>query len=244
LLLVVVVTGFALMTNQEPSAQEQQTIGSILQRMPVTVALIVVSITVAMVSNLGQDRMVLTWLTFSDLRQYDGSIASGFLALQQGQLWRIITPIFIHFGIFHILFNMMWLKDLGGLIEGQWSSRALIMLVLVSGITSNVAQFIFDWDFKEGVRTANALSGGMSGVVFALLGYAWMRGRFDSSSAIRLNQSVVIMMIAWLVICMTGLVGSIANTAHVVGLLVGMAWGIGASLAARKRMSVTTNQDW
>lgn len=228
------------MTDQEQSPQEQSTFGSKLQKMPVTVALIVVSVVVAMVSNLGQDKNVLTWLTLSDLRQYDGTLASGWLALQQGQLWRLVTPIFIHFGIIHIVFNMLWLKDLGGLIEARWSSRSLIILVLVSAILSNVGQFIIDWDFKHGLRTANALSGGMSGVVFALLGYVWMRGRLDPTSGIRLNQSVVFMMLAWLVLCMSGMMGSVANTAHAVGLLVGVLSGVWSAMAVRARLRDST----
>jgi len=211
--------------------------------MPVTAALIAVSVVVAMVSNLGHDKNVLTWLTLSDLRHYDGTIASGWLALQQGQLWRVVTPIFIHFGIIHILFNMLWLKDLGGLIEARWSWRTLIILVLVSAILSNVSQFIIDWDFKHGLRTANALSGGMSGVVFALLGYVWMRGRLDPTSGVRLNQGVVLMMLAWLVLCMSGMMGSVANTAHAVGLLVGVLSGAWSALAVRARLRVSTTDE-
>jgi GlpG protein len=233
-------TGFAFMNNEEQPPQAKRTLVSVLQHMPVTVALITLSVVVAMVSNLGQDKNVLTWLTLSDLRQYDGSIASGWLALQEGQIWRLVTPIFIHFGIIHIVFNMLWLKDLGGLIEARWSSRALITLVLVSAILSNVGQFIIDWDFKHGLRTANALSGGMSGVVFALLGYVWMRGRLDPTSGIRLNQSVVFMMFAWLVLCMSGMIGSIANTAHAIGLLVGVVSGVWSAMAVRARLRDST----
>ena len=64
----------------------------------------------------------------------------------------------------------------------------------------------------------------MSGVIYGLFGYAWMRGRFDPSSGMQLNPQTVFILMAWLVICLVGIM-PIANVAHVSGLLVGMAIG-------------------
>ena len=197
---------------------------TIIKQAPVSAVLIVASIAVAVASGLGENLDVLTWLTFADLRGFDPTIASGFSAIERGEVWRLITPIFIHFGLMHIVFNMMWMKDLGPLIERRWSSRTLLSLVLVSAVLSNVAQFLVNWDFKNGVQYANALSGGMSGVVYALLGYVWIRGRLDPTAGIRLPPSVVMMMLGWLVLCMTGILGHIGNSAHAMGLLVGVVW--------------------
>ncbi len=101
----------------------------------------------------------------------------------------------------------------------------MLLLVLVAAVLSNLAQFLVNWDFKNGLHYANALSGGMSGVVYALLGYVWIRGRFDPSAGIRLPQSLVLFMLGWLVFCMTGILGHIGNSAHAVGLVVGMGCG-------------------
>jgi GlpG protein len=139
----------------------------------------------------------------------------------------------------HILFNMMWLKDLGALIEHRWSSRHFLALVVVSGVLSNAAQYLVNWDAQTGIRTANVLSGGMSGVVYALLGYLWIRGRIDPASGIRVPNTVVWMMLGWLVLCTLGLLGSIGNTSHVVGLLVGVVWAWVAVRAARKPVDVS-----
>ena len=67
--------------------------------------------------------------------------------------------------------------------------------------------------------------GGMSGVVYGLFGYAWMKSTFDPQAGFRLSQITVIILMAWLVLCMTSAVGSVANVAHVVGLVVGAAFG-------------------
>lgn len=193
-----------------------------IARPVLTYALIAASVIVALASSLGRDREVLAWLTLADPRDFDGSIASGLTALRQGEVWRLVSPILIHFGIVHLLFNMLWLRDLGALIELRWSRRTLGLLVLVSAVTSNLAQYLVNWDLREGLTMANVLSGGMSGVVYCLLGYVWIRGRHDP--AVQLSKQIVALMLGWLVLCFTGLLGPIGNTAHLVGLLVGVAW--------------------
>jgi GlpG protein len=194
----------------------------------VTWTLIAASVAVAILSKLGDKLEVLTWLTFADLHQWYGlekserTVAAGLDSILHGQVWRLVTPIFIHFGLLHILVNMLWMKDLGELIERRWSPRTLAALVLVSGIVANLAQFAINWDLQSGLRTANVLSGGMSGVVYCLLGYVWMRG---PSAGVRLHQQTVWMMLAWLAICFTGALGRIGNSAHLAGLIVGVVWG-------------------
>src|SRR5207244_232332 len=57
--------------------------------------------------------------------------------IRSGEIWRLVTPIFLHFGFLHIIFNMMFLYDVGGRIEmfrGRWRS---VLLVLVSAVLSN-----------------------------------------------------------------------------------------------------------
>src|SRR4029077_17402348 len=71
--------------------------------------------------------------------QFDPSLPE----IRHGQIWRLVTPMLIHFGALHILFNMLWLRDLGSMIEGRQSSWLLGLLVLVVAACSNLAQFYF-----------------------------------------------------------------------------------------------------
>lgn len=135
--------------------------------------------------------------------------------VSRGEVWRLVTPIFIHFGIIHLLFNMMWLMDLGRMIEVRRSSWFLVLFIGVVAVLSNASQF-----YMSGPRF-----GGMSGVVYALLGYVWMQSRFNPRSGFVLHAMTVQMMLIWFVLCLTGLVGNIANMTHTVGLVVGVAWG-------------------
>jgi len=123
----------------------------------------------------------------------------------------------------HILFNMLWLRDLGSMVEGRQSSWLLVVLVLVFAAGSNLAQY-----FVGGPKF-----GGMSGVVYALVGYIWIRGKLDPGSGLYLHPTTVTMSIVWFFACLFHLVGDVANAAHAAGLLMGMTWGWLSSLRHR-----------
>jgi len=89
-------------------------------------------------------------------------------------------------------------------------------LVLVIAAVSNVAQF----------RASGPNFGGMSGVVYGLLGYVWMQAHFNPGSQFTLQKQTVVLMIVWFFLCLSGVMGPIANTAHGVGAGVGILWGI------------------
>jgi GlpG protein len=136
-----------------------------------------------------------------------------------GEVWRLVTPIFLHADLstnpLHLIFNMMWLFDLGTLIERRLGSLRYISLVLLIAVASNIGQFIH----------AGPNFVGMSGVVYGLLGYAWVRGRLDPTSGLYLRGQVVVFMMAWLVACMIIEQLHVANAAHVVGLAAGCLLG-------------------
>ena len=180
------------------------------QRFPgATVAFIALSVLASLTSALG------TGVPAPLLINDPG--APFFASVAGGEVWRLVTPMFVHFGILHILFNMMWLWDLGRAIELRKSALFLALFVIVTGTASNLAQYVI---------TQSPLFGGMSGVVYALLGYFWIQGRINPYFGMALHQSTVVMMLGWYVLCWTGLVGPIANWAHTAGLAIGVAWGL------------------
>jgi membrane associated rhomboid family serine protease len=181
-----------------------------IPRPVLTITLIVLSVAATLASSLDRDGALAPLLIASPGSAFFSDIA-------HGQAWRLVTPIFLHFGILHIVFNMMWLWDLGRAIEVLRGAAFLALFVAVSGVASNVAQYVV---------TQSPYFGGMSGVVYALLGYVWMQGRFNPAFGVALHKSTVIMMIGWFVLCWTGLLGPIANWAHAAGLAIGVAWGL------------------
>ena len=177
-----------------------------------TIVLVAICIVIALGSNLGDNRAVIENFLIS---KYLGQGVWFLPEVRNGEIWRLITPIFIHFGILHIVFNSLWLWELGGAIERTSQAWKLGMLVFVIGLLSNLAQYIY----------AGPFFGGMSGVVYGLLGYVWAYGRFNPAARLVLNQAVMAMMMIWFVLCWTGILGPIANMAHTAGLLLGVGWG-------------------
>jgi GlpG protein len=188
----------------------------------VTYALIFVCVAVFVYSKLGTDEAVLRHWFISDPETGFGYFLP---EVRHGEVWRLFTTMFIHFGLLHLIFNLMWLYQLGCMIEARLGSGKLLALIAVAQVLSAVAQY----------RVAGPTFGGMSGVVYALAGYVWMRGKYDRASGLFLDPQSVMILLVWLVICFTPIFGPVANTAHVVGLAVGMIWGrVSAYFAVRK----------
>ncbi len=192
---------------------------------PVTAVLIGLSIALTLLSYADRSGRWIDYFYISNYQIVGPYLQwqSGLPEVLHGQIWRLVTPIFLHSGLLHILFNMLWLKDLGTILERKLGSLHFLILVLVFAILSNLGQYFF----------SGPNFGGMSGVVYGLLGYVWIRGRVDPHSGLSLNQSVVTMMIFWFFLCLTGLMGPIANWAHGVGLVAGMVWGFLAAKLTR-----------
>lgn len=200
-------------------------------RVPMTLALGVVSLLVSLLIGFGEQNDWMAYFTFTDFRVDGRTLRYDSLAgmLASGQWWRLVTPIFMHFSLLHILFNLLWVWIVGQrveLLQGRW---ALLGLVLVSGVASNLAQF---W-------VSGPMFGGLSGVVFGLLGYTWLWDRLEPHYRFGLPPALLGFMVLWLVLGFTGMLegmgmGAIANTAHLVGMLAGFAyWPIGRLLGPR-----------
>ena len=185
----------------------------------VTLTLICASVVVFLLSRFGPDPRVIRALFIS---QFDYSnLQNALPEVRRGEIWRLVTPIFIHFGFVHIFFNMLWLRDLGSMIEARQGGWQLTILVLVIAVVSNLAQYFMSGpDF-----------GGMSGVVYGLFGYVWIRGQFDPGSGLYLHPNTVLMMIIWFFVCLVGWMGPIANTVHFAGSVTRDGLGILVELA-------------
>lgn len=143
-----------------------------------------------------------------------------FRDIKKGEVWRLFTPMFLHFGPMHIAFNLYWLWSLGALIEIRYRSARYLLLVLGLAMFSNIPQALF----------SGTNFGGMSGVNYGLFGFMLLNQKYHPTPSFRLDKHTVFMMIAWLVICFLGGANSgIANWAHGFGFLGGA--GVGFTIA-------------
>lgn len=188
-----------------------------------TLGLIIVSVGVTLIAGFGRNAAIKNALFIWP--PLIGAPEAGIeYLLETLELWRLITPIFVHLGFLHLLFNMWWLKDFGTVIENRHSTGMLAAMVLVMGILSNAGQALLE----------QANFGGMSGVIYGLFGYLWIRGKLDPQSGFVLQRSTVIILIGWMLLGFSGFM-RMANIAHLGGLVVGMAWGAIAALRARSK---------
>ena len=116
-------------------------------------------------SKFGQNLQAVEPLFLSNYYVRGGGLArltQGLPEVRHGEIWRLFTPILMHGDFLHIFFNMLWLRDLGSMIEGRQGTWLFALQVLVFALISNMVQYI--------------LSGpsflGMSGVVYGLFGYS------------------------------------------------------------------------
>ncbi len=136
--------------------------------------------------------------------------------------WRYWSPLFLHFSLFHILFNGLLLLDIGRRIEILQGSQRLLFLVASCGLVSNLVQF---------EAAPQYLFGGMSGVIYALVGYCWLYQRLCPQLSFSLPPGLLVVAIIWLLLCLSGVVtlvglGNIANAAHVGGLAAGLVMAV------------------
>ena len=168
---------------------------------PFTLSMMLVCIVIFAMSQLGMGNAVFNALHFPDQTS------------QQWQLWRWFTHALLHFSILHITFNLLWWWYLGGDIEKKLGSKKMIQIFLVSAALSGVGQY---W-----VEGANF--GGLSGVVYACLGYLWIMSYKAPHLGLHIQKSLVVFMLVWLVLGFVQPFMAIANTAHLVGLVSGVA---------------------
>lgn len=209
---------------------------------PLTLMLLATSVLVALTTGFGETvtSPVLQALTIAPYEIHNRTISwqpVGTL-LREGEVWRLVTPIFIHYGVPHLLFNMLMLLSLGGTIEEARGTRRFLGLVLLLAVLSNVAEYNLSWSLEANLLPEVQRSpqfGGMSGVLYGLFGYLWMKSRFAPELGLTVSSDTVFIMLGWFVLCLLGVLGAIANVAHAAGLAVGVIVGILPYLTRRLR---------
>jgi GlpG protein len=125
---------------------------------------------------------------------------------------RLLGPALFHFSWLHIVFNTMWWWQLGGSVERVLGKGALINLFLVTAIFSNLGQFI--------VTGPNF--GGLSGVVYGLVGYVWWYGWLAPEKGLMISKPIIGFLLFWLLLGYADVLPvNMANTAHLLGLVSG-----------------------
>lgn len=150
--------------------------------------------------------------------------------IAKGQVWRLLTPIFLHFTllgspVIHLLFNGMWWLVVASIIEQIDKKPILIILTLITAIGSNTAAYI----------AYGPWFGGLSGVCYGIIAYSWLRGFLCPLYRQTVNHSLFFAFFILMIIGFTGIFGAMANIAHLAGLLLGLFYALVINLFERPK---------
>ncbi len=145
--------------------------------------------------------------------------------IAQGQYWRLLTAMFLHYGLAHVLLNMLALLQLGPVVESALGRSRFLALYLLAGLSGTTASYVFG---NVGVPSAGA-----SGAIFGLFAAAFVIEKKRGSGAA--SQYAVLLGINLL---LTFSISFIDKRAHVGGLIGGALAALVLLYAPRPRRDV------
>ena len=184
--------------------------------------IILFSVLLALISNFGSVIAIIEPITFTKiLISNQGLFSTSSMTqtfLNENQWWRLISPIFIHFSFAHLAFNSLWIYILGEKVERVDGTITFLLVVVFTGVFSNFLQYFW---------TDSSFFGGLSGVIYGLIGYCMILEMDSEYDRYQLPPGLYLFMIVWLILGFIGVLelfgfGSIANFAHLGGLLSGV----------------------
>ncbi|OTA15911.1 rhomboid family intramembrane serine protease GlpG [Xenorhabdus vietnamensis] len=182
---------------------------------PLTIAITVLCVLVYLWMVMTSTSHVMNWLAWPNNSD------------QYLELWRWISPALLHFSLTHILFNLALWWYLGSQVEQKIGSSKLFEVTIVSVFFSSWAQSLF----------SGSNFGGLSGVVYALIGYVCLTGEMSPQRGISAPRGLIAVSIIWLLVASLNLnqfSSNIANAAHISGLIIGLLMGLWDNLRKQK----------
>ncbi|MEM9365560.1 MAG: rhomboid family intramembrane serine protease [Planctomycetota bacterium] len=197
---------------------------------PVTLAVMVIAVLVALITAFGNTAVLsrptaaggesLGLKVFKTLYVVDyGSFLETedpLYSVKRGQVWRVVTPMFLHSGPMHLVFNMLALFSLGGVVERLHGHLFMLGLLLITQVAATMTQILLpDW-------LENPLAVGASGAVLGVFGFLWVRPKVQANYPVEIPQANVAFILGFVFLCLTPLLPNIANGAHFGGLGAGI----------------------
>lgn len=190
------------MENQKQQARETASFDaySILEYPLVALVLIISCIPFYILTNSGLDALS-SWFMPKSLAELVAPFS----------IWRIWTPTFVHYTWPHIIPNLLLWWIFASKIENQ-SRIELVILFVIIAACSNMVQ----WWFQ------GAKFGGLSGVIYGLMGYLWVLQHFAGKHNYRFDPVITVLMLAAIPLSALGFLDQFATYAHISGLLCGI----------------------
>ena len=185
------------------------------KKAPISYTLIAVSVVFFLLQNLS------TWFFRADLLLYFGAKINPLIL--QGEVWRFLTPAFLHGSVLHLAFNMYALFSIGPTLERKYGKTSFLLLYAISAIFGNVLSFLFSPNVSLGSSTA------IFGLIAAQGVYIYKNRHLLGSAARPLLMNVLFSIMVNLFLGFSS--SNIDNLGHLGGLAGGSlyAWFAGPS---------------
>lgn len=198
---------------------------------PLTLTLAILAVIISLISGFMQPRENNKWgqtvvneLSFVEPAALKSSNGDPAASLKRGELWRVITPIFMHGSMLHLAMNLLLLVSLGRLTERIQGTPKFALFVLMLAVFPNLLQGLS----PEWMRGSPNFVG-ISGVVYGLFGYIWIRSTLHPEMGIVIPMPMVVIFVGMIIFGLAvGISEAIpgwrlADLCHLGGLLVGIA---------------------
>jgi membrane associated rhomboid family serine protease len=170
-------------------------------------------------------------ITFAWWLKEDISMLFATAEIRRGELWRLVTCIFPHLSVLHLIFNVYWLLAFGSIIEEIYGHTKTALLIVFLAFGSNA----FEFAFARG-------GAGLSGVGYGLFGLLWVLSRRDDRFRDAMDQRTVTLFVGWFFFCIVTTLANImpvGNVAHGAGALLGMLTGIAITMPRYRLLTVS-----
>ena len=191
---------------------------------PLTMTLLIISVVVSLLTNfmsppatfkLGQ--AMVEQLSFVSPRLYEASGGDPAASLKRGEVWRAITPVFLHGSPIHLAMNMFVLVMLGRVTERLVGTPRYALMMLILAALPMLLACLMPPQFDGSPFTV-----GISGVVYGLAAYLWIIGMQRPELGFRIPNSMIALLLIVVVLGFTGLIGHLSNWGHLGGFVVGL----------------------
>jgi len=208
--------------SKQPSPSSSIHKIALLKALPVTLITIALGFVGAALVALDREMLYFAEpLLFQPMIQ--GQLLPVNVGMTRGEYWRLLTPMFLHFGILHVVFNGILIWLIGHRIEIAKGGLYLFLILFITGLIANLSQFYL---------TPNTIFGGLSGAAYGLVGYIMVYQRLIEHPILHMPSSMLIMLMLSLFLGVFGLFdlfmgdSGIANGAHIGGLVAGILLGL------------------
>ncbi len=144
------------------------------------------------------------------------TLASVNILIENGEYWRLVTPIFLHVGFTHLLFNSFSLVLFGPSLERALGKISFLLVYLACGIAANIATYVLKPPYYTHI--------GASGAIFGLFGIYLAVLLLKKESMPQHGRQIILPIVAIGVI-MTFFQANVNVTAHIFGLIAGLLIG-------------------